>query len=333
MIISYMIYKENTNLSKLTTLGLGGLARHFFVVSSKDDVVEALKFAKKNNLKTFVLGGGSNIVVSDKGFDGVVIKNEIGGVEFSGNTAEVGSGESWDSFVDDCAKRGLSGVENLSGIPGSVGASPIQNIGAYGQEAGETIKEVCAINRETLEHSVFLNKDCHFDYRKSIFNTTQKDKYFITSVIFFLGRARPEELIKKRKEILETRKGKGHLAPPLGPMSAGSFFKNPIVSKDKFTKIKENMAGEGWFWPVSPSQNRPKEGKIKISAARLIEEAGFKKGMRRGSFGISPLHSLVLVNFGGANARELILFAEEIKSEVESKFGVILNMEPQLVGF
>ena len=292
-----MIYEQDVPLNRFSTLGIGGPAKRFVRVKSEDELLRALQTKEP----IFILAGGSNIVISDDGFPGLVIKNEIGDMAFDCSRAVVGAGVEWDAFVSECVRRELGGVENLSAIPGTVGAAPVQNIGAYGSEAKDTIAEVRAINRWTLEPIALSNEECGFGYRRSIFNTTDKNKYAITNVVFQLAPA--EGLDTKRADIIRTRTAKGHIAPPRGPRSAGSFFKNPIVRGEK------------------------------LFAAKLIEEAGFRKAERRGNVGISPFHALVLVTYPGATAHELLAFVEEIRAKVKNRFDIMLDIEPELVGF
>lgn len=337
--------EENVSLAKYSTLGIGGPARFFLLAKNKAEIISALSFAKNKNLPAFVLGEGSNTVFSDKGFKGIVIKLGMKKIVFTDSgKARVEAGASWDEFVAEAVNRKLGGVENLSAIPGTVGSAPIQNIGAYGTEASDTIKEVRAIDREKLEEVTLSKEECGFGYRKSIFNSSRKNQYIITEAVFelapngkpniayqdlinYFGDKKPT-LKETRAAVLEIRTKKGHVKPPNGPRSAGSFFKNPLVEKEVFEKIKdkiENRTGS-WFWAQ-------RDGKIKISAARLIEGAGFAKGMRFGNVGISPFHSLVLVTYDAATARELLDFADQIRAKTKHRFNIQLDIEPELAGF
>ena len=333
--------EENVPLSKYCTLGTGGFARFFFRAKNKQDVIDGLKFAKSKKLPVFVLGEGSNVVIDDNGFHGLVLKIEITGMEFENDgQAKVGAGVSWDKFVKEAVNKNFSGIECLSAIPGTVGTAPVQNIGAYGTEISNVIKEIHTIDRETFKEAIFQKEECAFGYRKSIFNSSKKNRYVITKVIFalipkgtanvsyqdlinYFGDKKPT-LKEPRDGIMEIRTKKGHVAPPNGPRSVGSFFKNLIVKKEKFEEIKNKIKNQSgnWFWPQE-------DGTIKISAARLIEESGFEKGLRFGNVGISPFHSLVLVTYDGATSTELMVLAKKIQGKIKNRFNIQLDIEPE----
>ena len=340
----------NTPLAPLTTLGVGGNARFFGIARSVSDVEYAVPWAKRRKLSLFVLGGGSNIVVSDKGLDGVVLRIGIPGIEErqEGGTTlfDVGAGVDWDGFVAHCVARNCGGVECLSGIPGSVGGTPVQNVGAYGQEVSETI--VSVLTFDLVENCVREMKaaECGFSYRASIFNTSQRGRYVILRVTYrlasdgkpslryadlqkhFAGREAPS-LGKVRQAVLEIRASKGMVLRPGDPGSAGSFFKNPVLSASEHEELARRAAERGLEVPSYPALAAQR----KVSAAWLVENAGFRKGYVRGRAGISSKHALAIVNLGGATAAEIVGLKDEIQAGVELAWGVRLEAEPVLVGF
>ncbi|MCE5333150.1 MAG: UDP-N-acetylmuramate dehydrogenase [Desulfobacteraceae bacterium] len=344
---------ENQPLAPLTTFRLGGPARYYAAVDSEAAMLQALDFAKSRDVPVFVLGGGCNVLFSDEGFEGLIIHDRICGItsrpEGDHLFVRAGAGEDWQDFVDWCVSRGLQGIECLAGIPGTVGASPVQNIGAYGQEVSESIAEVRAMEMHSGKPVVFGNDSCGFGYRTSIFNTVAAGKYFITGVSFRLKRdgkpkishkdfrdlpgAAPDAALAQVRDItLAIRAGKGLLARKGHECfrCAGSFFKNPVVPAEKFRKVEERMQtagrGSGWFWSLST-------GEVKLSAACLIQEAGFGRGYRRGNVGLSPKHTLIIIAHDRAASQEVVQFAEEIRGTVNEKFGILLRPEVRLVGF
>jgi UDP-N-acetylmuramate dehydrogenase len=338
--------KQNVSLGPLTTLKVGGPARFFVRASNESQVVKAFEYADKNDLDVFVLGGGSNILVSDNGFDGLVINVALKGVTSSdGTSVTAGAGEDWDAFVKMCVDRDLAGVECLSGIPGFVGGTPVQNVGAYGQEVSESIASVRCFDRTTNAIVDLKNSDCGFTYRTSIFNSTERDRYVVLSVTYNLTRNggskiaykdlkdhfsnRKPTLKETREAVLAIRRTKSMVIDADDPnsRSAGSFFKNPIVESALFEKIAEESAEPNV--PHFPAV----ENKIKIPAAWLIERSGFHKGFRSGNAGISTNHSLALVNLGGATAAEIVALKEKIQDGVRQKFDILLQPEPVFVGF
>ena len=344
--------KKDIPLAPFTTLRIGGKARFFVRAESKNDVIEAFEFADKNNLEIFVLGGGSNILISDNGFDGLVLQIAIKGIENNGETLTVGAGEDWDEFVKFCVRENLAGVECLSGIPGFVGGTPVQNVGAYGQEVSETIVSVRIFDRKAREIKTLTNADCGFEYRKSIFNTTEKNCYIVLAVTFALDKnGKPKiayqdlknyfaekvpNLAETREAVLQIRRKKSMVidAGDLNSQSAGSFFKNPIVELEQFQNIvtkctKLNIIGENDKIPHFPSG----KNLVKIPAAWLIEKAGFQKGYTKGRVGLSTNHTLALINRGDATAQELIELKNEIQAKVAEIFGIELLPEPVFVGF
>lgn len=351
-----MEIRENVPLAPLTTFEVGGPARWFAAVSSVEEFSEAV--AAKKGEPLFILGKGSNLVVSDEGFPGLVVANRLMKFEIEERARDVlvtaGSGEDWDAFVERCVAAGLAGPEALSGIPGSVGAAAVQNIGAYGVSADGLIQEVRGVNIRTGKDVVFAGNECGFGYRESMF---KRDKdVFITEVVFrlhrrdraavptyhdleryFEGRREPVTPAELREAVIEIRSRKGMVIRPEYESfrSAGSFFKNPVVSRTAFLQVKAVVDAEPegsgcrdiWHW-------EQKDRGMKLAAACLMERAGFSKGYARGPAGISKKHSLALVNLGGdARAADIIALAREVKQGVFDKFGVFLEPEAEFVGF
>ena len=349
-----MKLEKSIQLSKLTTICLGGRAEYFVSAQNIKEIEEAIQFSQEQNLKLIVLGGGSNVIFPDENLKALILKIDLKGVKFINKdnkvVAKVAAGENWDNFVLQAIEKGLSGVESLSGIPGSVGATPMQNVGAYGQEVANTITKVCAINKTTLKQVEFSKKECDFSYRSSRFKTYDKDKYIITKVEFVLDKinqpkiyypeltraiekenvkdsgSRMEILQKIRQKVLELRKNKSMVIDKNDPnsKSCGSFFTNPIVSNQIFEKIKKD-------YPQIPSF--PENKKIKIPAAWLIEQSGFKKGHKHKGVGISTNHSLAIINTGSGKADEVKDLAAKIQKAVKNKFGLILTPEPVIIEF
>jgi UDP-N-acetylmuramate dehydrogenase len=345
--------EQNVSLAPYTTLGVGGVARWFCRAENEAAVAEAVDFAQARALPMFVLGGGSNLLVSDAGFPGLVLKVAIRGVatavESRGTVlVEAGAGEPWDALVRYAVDQSLAGIECLAGIPGDVGGTPVQNVGAYGQEVAETIVGVRAYSPQTREWVELSAAECGFSYRRSIFNSTARERYIVTAVRYrlkqngvpslrysdvqraFVGRATPT-LREVYDAVREIRAGKGMLAGQGGPdsLSAGSFFKNPVVDRRLVGSIAEELGMTEAGVPCWPAP----DGNVKISAAWLIERAGFPKGFMLGRAGISTRHTLALVNCGGATAAEIIALRDAVAREVETRFGVRLEQEPVLLGF
>lgn len=342
--------QENVPLAPLTTLSVGGSARYFVRAESEDDVADAVRFSRDNGLELFVLGGGSNVLISDMGFDGMVLQITIRGIMSeppaiaAGLTQHltVAAGEDWDAFVSDCVDHDLAGIECLSGIPGFVGGTPVQNVGAYGQEVSETISSVRCLDRTTDKIVALANADCGFTYRSSIFNSTHRDRYIVLGVTFMLspgGRpkvvykdlvehfdGRQPSLAETRDAVLAIRRSKSMVIDAADPnsKSAGSFFKNPVVERGRFDEIYSQYDRMPAF---------DFEDKVKIPAAWLIENSGFHKGFALGNAGISTKHTLALINRGGASAADLLELEGRIQHAVEEKFGIRLEPEPVFVGF
>ena len=348
-----MKFEENVPLAPLTTLGVGGPARYFAEAHTEKGVREALDFARQRQLPLFVLGGGSNVVVNDAGFKGVVLHIAIKGIDESDagdkRLFQAGAGEDWDAFVNRAVEKNCSGIECLSGIPGTLGATPVQNVGAYGQEVADTITEVYALDLESGEVSEFSNEACGFAYRTSIFNTVARGRFIILGVRFALlknGAPKVEyrdlknhfaqqsglpSLVEVRKAVREIRHSKAMLIVEgdEDSRSAGSFFKNPLVSAAKFGEVQQIASRRGLQVPSFPAP----DGQVKIPAAWLVENSGFPKGTQLGRVGISRRHALAIVNRGGATAAEVISLRDEIQSAVSGQFGIDLNPEPVFLGF
>ena len=348
-----MNLQENVPLAPRTTLQIGGPARYFVEAANKAEVREAVRWAQAKNLPLFVLGGGSNLVVSDSGWPGLVLKIGVLGVDESGsgNCArfEVGAGEEWDRFVSHAVAKNCAGVECMSGIPGSVGGTPVQNVGAYGQEASESIVSVTALDTTNLELKEIPSAECEFSYRTSIFNSTQRDRYIILRVTYELTPGGPPSvryadllrhfaawsgqptLAQTRDAVRTIRAGKAMLITPGDEdcRSAGSFFKNPVLSETEYQQLLARAAVRQLQVPSYPMSSSQR----KISAAWLVEHSGFAKGFTFGRVGISRKHALALVNRGGATASDIFELKFMIEQRVSEQWGVQLMPEPVFVGF
>lgn len=342
--------ERDVPLAPRTTLGLGGPARRFVRVTSVAELRHALADAERANELVLVLGGGSNLVVNDDGWPGLVIQIAITGVIYEDDGGAVlvhaGAGVVWDDLVAQTVERELAGIECLSGIPGLVGATPMQNVGAYGQEVADTIVCVDALDRTTGQVVEFVPVNCGFAYRTSMFKGSER--WIITNVSFRLLRdsnSRPiryAELAKSlgipqdstaplrevRERVIELRRGKGMVVDAGDPdsRSAGSFFMNPIVDAATVAALETKLP-EGTQIPRWPAP----DGKTKLSAGWLIERAGFVKGTVRGNVGVSSKHALALVNRGGASTSELLALAREIQDGVRDRLGVEIHPEPVIV--
>ena len=352
-----MKIEENVSLAQFTTLMIGGPARYFCRVESEEDLLEAVRFARERELPLFVLGGGSNLVVRDAGFAGLVVRIEIAGAildsSVDGSTkvvCRVPAGVDWNEFVRRTCVAGYVGVESLAGIPGTVGGSPVQNIGAYGQEVSQTIRAVRALDLTTSEFVELTAVQCEFAYRQSIFNSTERGRYVVTRVDFEVDRMAKAKLnyaelqqcfadkptptpMEVYEAVRTIRARKGMLIDPetAGPdeRSAGSFFKNPVVSARVFRDILETLPPDDGSVPHWPTD----DGRVKLAAAWLIEHSGFKKGYALGRVGISSKHTLALVNrTEDATCEELLRLRDLIVLTVEQRFGVTLAMEPVMLG-
>jgi UDP-N-acetylmuramate dehydrogenase len=343
-------------LAGLTTLGVGGPARRLMRAESEADVAEALRAADRHDEPVLVLGGGSNLLLADAGWDGSVVHVAPLGVhesELSLSRVRVvaAAGEPWDLLVARCVSEGIAGVEALAGIPGSTGATPIQNVGAYGQDVSESVSAVRVWDRGEGCVRTLGPDECGFGYRTSALKG--QDRLVVLSVSFDLERSplgapvvyaelarqlgvelgARAPLEEVRAAVLELRRGKGMVIDPGDPdsVSAGSFFTNPVLAAADFAAVERRAAarlGAGDGPPRFPAA----DGQVKTSAAWLIERAGFHRGHARGRAGLSSKHTLALVNRGGATAEELVALAREIRDGVRAAFGVELVPEPTLVG-
>ena len=346
---------ENIPLAPLTTLKIGGPARYFTEANNVSEVQEAVQFARSRDLPLFVLGGGSNLVVADAGWPGLVLKIAITGIEERTGLDEgkvivdAGAGESWDKFVACMVASHHAGVECLSGIPGSVGGTPVQNVGAYGQEVSETIASVQVLDLKDGQVRELCNEACQFAYRSSIFNTTERGRFIVLRVTYalepagtpriayadlrrhFEGRETPPNLAETREAVRHIRALKGMLLVPGDPdcQSAGSFFKNPVLSEEQHKDLTARAASRRLTVPSYPALESHK----KVSAAWLVEHSGFAKGFGFGRVGISTRPALSIVNRGSATAADVLSLKDQIQQRVEEIWEVHLEPEPVLVGF
>jgi UDP-N-acetylmuramate dehydrogenase len=340
--------REQVALAPFTTFGIGGPARWFAVATSEPEVEAAVLWAQQKGVPLFVLGGGSNLLVKDAGFAGLVLRVEVCGINnCADGVYDVGAGESWDTLVDSTVHARMAGMECLAGIPGNVGGTPVQNVGAYGQEVSETIESVRCFDRHTLAWIDLSKADCRFRYRESLFNTDELGRYIVTRVRFrlrpegapqlhyadlqrrFGAPARPT-LVEVAAMVRAIRREKGMLLVDGDPdcRSAGSFFKNPIVSAEIFERVASSAglpAKDVPHWPVG-------DGRIKLPAAWLLERAGFVKGYGEGPARISTRHTLALTNRGGATCADVEQLQDQIVATVAERFGIVLEREPVLLG-
>jgi UDP-N-acetylmuramate dehydrogenase len=379
--IAVLMTTEQVRLAEYTTLRLGGPAARFVAAASEDELIASVRKADADAEPVLVLGGGSNLVVADEGFPGVVVLAGARGAEFApaGDAVEVtvAAGHDWDEFVQECLAAGLSGVECLSGIPGRAGATPIQNVNAYGQDVADTIASVRVYDRLTDQVVVMAAAECGFGYRTSVFkrqaatagrggalNPASATGRFVVLAVTFRLPASPLSapvrygelsrvlgvahggrvpLAAARAAVLELRRGKGMVLAEADPdtRSAGSFFTNPVVSAAQYGELAARIAGSaaagggsggGAGMPHWPAP----DGQVKLSAAWLIEHAGFSKGWRLpgdpDGARVSTKHALALTNPGRATTASVIRLAKEIKAGVFATFGVTLTNEPVLVG-
>ena len=335
------------DLAELTTLRLGGPARHVVEVTTESELIEAVSSADGQDERVLIVGGGSNLVVADEGFDGTVVLTRTRGISVdsdacSGAMVTVQAGEGWDDFVALAVGQDWVGVEALSGIPGLAGAVPIQNVGAYGQEVSQTIASVRTYDRAAKAIRTFAAADCGFAYRSSRFKA-MPDRHVILSVMFqfalgdrsvpvaytelartldiAVGHRAPSTDV--RDAVLDLRRGKGMVldADDHDTWSAGSFFTNPMMSAVEAAALPKG----------APRFDQP-DGTVKTSAAWLIDHAGFSKGYGTGPVTLSTKHALALTNRGGAKTADLLALAREVRAGVEAKFGLTLVNEPVLVG-
>jgi UDP-N-acetylmuramate dehydrogenase len=329
---------REVRLSGLTTLGVGGVADRVIEVEDAAELVAAVREADEAGRPLLLLGGGSNVVAPDAGWDGDVVAVRSRGIERTGGRLVVQAGESWDDVVAHAVGNGLAGIEALSGIPGSTGATPVQNVGAYGQEVAQTITAVRVYDRAEKSERILAPAECGFAYRDSRLKR-EPGRFVVLDVTFELdvsSQSRPvgyaelartlgvelggtAPLSEVREAVIGLRRGKGMVLDPEDPdsRSAGSFFTNPIVPAHR--------AVDGCpSWPAG-------DGQVKLSAAWLVQNAGFGRGTRDGHVGTSSRHSLALTTEPGATATELLAFADRIVATVQEKFGVALDREPTAV--
>jgi UDP-N-acetylmuramate dehydrogenase len=333
-----MLIEENKSLKQYTSFGCNEISRYFVAVKSGEALLEAIAWSKEKIIPYYILGAGTNVLFT-KPFEGLVIKMEMVGILKINETASevflnVGAGENWHHFVSYCVQKGWGGIENLSLIPGTVGASPIQNIGAYGVEVQETIESVTAIDTLSSQPITFNNTACKFSYRSSLFKE-ENNRYIITNVAFILKKQ--PQLRTEYGAIKETLREKGIKNPSLAAISnaiiqirssklpdpkilgnAGSFFRNPTLSTIDFEKLK-TIYPQMIAYPIS-------DDFYKVSAGWLIESCGWK-GTRKGKVGCYEKQSLVLVNYDDASGNEIFDFSEEIIQSVSKKFTILLERE------
>lgn len=340
-----VLLREQVPLAPYTTFGIGGPARWFTECADEQSIVEAVRVARERSLPLFVLGGGSNLLVADVGFPGLVLRVAPVGVEQQDNLFRVAAGEPWDGFVSLAIDRGFGGIECLAGIPGTVGGTPVQNVGAYGQEVSGTIVSVRVLDLHTMTFAELPAAACGFAYRRSIFNSTQRGKFIVTRVDYklrphvfpvlsypdlrrhFAGRNDTPSLAEAATAVREIRHAKGMLLVQGAPdcRSAGSFFRNPVVPQARYDDLAAEAAKAVPCFAVT-------RGFVKIPAAWLVEHAGFRKGFAMGAAGISSRHTLALINRGGATAAEILTLRDRIVTAVEARFGIRLEQEPVWLG-
>ncbi|MEU6216749.1 UDP-N-acetylmuramate dehydrogenase [Streptomyces sp. NPDC047022] len=340
-------------LAPLTTFRLGGPATRLITATTDAEVIAAVREADGSGTPLLVIGGGSNLVIGDKGFDGIALRIATEGFALDGTSLELAAGEVWSDAVARTVEAGLAGIECLSGIPGSAGATPIQNVGAYGQEVSSTITEVIAYDRETGETVTMSNAECAFSYRHSRFKS-EPDRFVVLRVRFALedaqGLSTPLKyaetaralgvepgdrvpLAGARDTVLKLRSGKGMVLDPEDhdTWSAGSFFTNPILTDQEFAafhaRVQERLGAQ-----AEPPAYPAGDGHTKTSAAWLIDKAGFTKGYGSGPARISTKHTLALTNRGAATTEDLLALAREVVAGVREAFGVTLVNEPVTVG-
>jgi UDP-N-acetylmuramate dehydrogenase len=356
-----MLIEENKPLAPFTTFGIGGPARWFCEAASEEEIAEAAAWAEARNLPLFVLGGGSNLLVSDAGFDGLVLRVGLRGMmatdapDKAGQIIyQVAAGEDWDSFVQKSVEDNCAGVECLAGIPGTVGGTPVQNVGAYGQEVASVLSRVRAFDLQTRSFVEFAAAECGFSYRRSRFNSADCGHYVVTRVDYRLtpggaptvryadlqraladaqAEGRELSLAEVAAVVRRVRQSKGMLIVEGDPdcRGAGSFFKNPVVSEDQLRSIAAVSDVSPPRFPAGAEAGN--QGRMKIPAAWLIEQAGFSKGYALGAAAISSRHTLALTNRGAACAVDVMALAAKITAAVEARFAIRLEMEPVLVGF
>ena len=341
--------RTNVPLAPYTTFQIGGPARWFAEAVSEGDIAAGIAFAADRQLPLFVLGGGSNLLVSDAGFPGLVLRIGLRGIAAIQQNGRIvvsaAAGEDWDGLVAYAVAADCAGLECLSGIPGTVGGTPVQNVGAYGQEVSQTIVSVRAFDRQTARFVDLPASACGFSYRRSIFNSTERGRYLVSRVAYALRKDAPASFVyadlarhfaalnvnsptlaEVREAVCSIRRQKGMLLVPgdADCRSAGSFFKNPTVPLAAVDSIAQVLGVETKSVPAYPAA----AGEVKLSAAWLIERAGFAKGYVLGNAGISSRHTLALINRGGASAADVVALRDQVIAAVEVRFAVHLEPEP-----
>jgi UDP-N-acetylmuramate dehydrogenase len=340
-------------LASLTSMGVGGPSQYYTTVETTGELIRALAWANSRSLPIWILSGGSNIIVADEGVVGLVIDVCLRGVRYEAREgaamlATAAAGEPWDPFVADTVSRGYSGLECLSGIPGRVGATPIQNVGAYGQDVSQSICHVLVLDRASGDIRQVESADCEFGYRTSRFKQLEPDRFVVMAVCYELKLSPPvlsrhAELTRQlanqnanaatvqdvRDAVVSLRKSKSMLLDPADPCtrSCGSFFVNPVISSDRAEALRSRFVGE--TVPLYPQS----AGAVKVAAAWLIEKAGFSRGYNDGSVGLSDKHSLALVARSGARACDVVRFARKIQTTVSDAFDIVLVPEPVFWGY
>lgn len=352
-----MVIKENIELKDYTTFKIGGPAKYFCEAKSQEDIEFAGRFAVEKKIPILVLGMGSNVLVSDSGFQGLVVINYSKGIEILDEAkalVRVQAGELWDNFAKFTVEHGLSGAESLSGIPGTVGGAIVQNAGAYGESCENIVKEVLALDLLESQVKLFSKQECAFSYRSSIFKTSNR-RFLIISAVFqmslkptvnsssyhdlknYFQNNESPSILEIRNAVLDIRLKKGYVISPDTECfkNAGSFYKNPIVTEEVLRKIKalvepleskEELSARPYFWDLGGNN-------YKVAAAKLLQTVGFVKGYTDEKVGISPKHSLSIINLGEATAMDVVNFDKKIKAAVFDKFGVQLESEVEMIGF
>ncbi len=347
--------RTDVPLAPLTTLEMGGPAHHFATARDEAELAEALSWAENQQLPTLILGGGSNLIIPDRGFAGLAVQLALRGVTFGPEAGgevvmDVAAGEPWDEVVAAAVARGLAGLECLSGIPGTAGATPVQNVGAYGQEVAQTIGSVRAFDRRARRYVEMAAHECGFAYRQSIFKRNP-DAFVVTRVRFVLRSDGLPRLIyaelkaqfpqgsspslqEVRQAVVSIRRRKSMIITETDPnrRSVGSFFMNPVLTSAEVDEVVARALAAGLVDKADQVPRFDAGGRVKVPAAWLIERSGFSKGLTRGRVGISSAHSLALINLGGGRTEELLALAREVRAGVQAIFGVRLTLEPVVVG-
>lgn len=350
--------RRGVPLAPFTTLGLGGPARFYAEADDGAALAAALRRAHEDGVAATILGGGSNVVIADAGIDGLVVRMTLRGIERRPGPEgtelwTVAAGEPWDPLVERAVAEGLAGIECLSGIPGTTGATPIQNVGAYGQEAAEVVASVRVLDRTALEEREMAPAACGFAYRDSLFRR-EPDRFAVLAVTFRLTpggepalrypeleRAIAEAgeratLASVRRAVLGLRRGKSMVieAGDENRRSVGSFFVNPVMPPDEADAVVERALAAGVVGsPAEVPRFDAGDGRVKLSAGWLVERSGFAKGTRRGPVGVSSRHALALVHHGGGTTGDLLALAREVRRAVRDRLGVTLHPEPVFLGF